>query len=242
MAVRFPGTAGALLSRTAAVPSVTSYTQMVWGYAVSVPAATQRCFCGFGAPGAPYVFNEIGPNTNTNRLRLYSGSGTAAWDSTTPFTMTTWYHVALTCAGTGVGQLLGYVNGVLEMTGQSGTVQTGAVVSCGGMPDGDNLVGRIAAFKMWSSVLTAAQIQQEMQSYVPVHTATLALWSPLLTHTDVAEYTGTGTWTVGGTLATEDGPPIAWSTRPPVPAFRVSVATKAPPPYHRPWRTWRRVA
>jgi hypothetical protein len=200
---------------------------MVWAYVVSQATGTVGCLGAFGPPGSPYVFNELALKVVTGpiyNLFIYSGAGASAFTGTTSLSLSTWYHAAMTCAGTSAGQLLGYLNGALEISnGQSGAVQTSAAVSFGAVPDGDPLDGRLAGFKMWGAVLTASEIQQEMRSLAPVRTANLAMWSPLLASTALQDYTGTGTWTVNGSPTTEDGPPVIFQRHVRARRFRLLV-------------------
>jgi hypothetical protein len=159
----------------------------------------------------------------------------------------TWYHLCAVVDGTGTNQVRGYLNGVQEVQGNGNPSQAPTVFQVGRAgPSGDPFNGSVAAVKWWNVALTADEVRQEMRQYVPsVRLANCYLWAPLLTHTDVQDYTGRPALTAQGTLTTEDGPPIAWTARQPTTAFRVGAAIpppKAPPPYHRPWRTWRRVA
>jgi hypothetical protein len=98
------------------------------------------------------------------------------------------------------------------------------IISIGGYSGTEQFNGRVANLKIYSAALTANEIKAEMRQYLPVRTADLNAWTPLLTHTDLSDYSGQGNgWTAAGTLATEDGPPIPWALRPPTRGLRVPV-------------------
>src|SRR4029453_3840258 len=90
---------------------------------------------------------------------------------------------------------------------------------------GEWLNGCAAALKVYNVVLTADELKKEMRCYTPVRTDNLNGWYPMLLHTDLGQYGPA--WTAGGTLATENGPPIAWSLRP---SMRSSQLPYAPLP------------
>lgn len=81
--------------------------------------------------------------------------------------------------------------------------------------------GRTAAVKIWTDVLSLEAIEIERQSFMP--TRTLDLWGvwPLMSVGDndhLTDYSGNGrdfSQGAGGTPTTEDGPPIAWTIKPP---------------------------
>jgi hypothetical protein len=143
--------------------------------------------------------------------------------------------MAMTCSGTGAGALLIYGEGVLNQTLTADAVVTAASIYVGNDQGSDACNCRVAGIKVYSAVLTADEIKAEMRVYMPVRTANLLSWHPMLLHTDVSQYGAT--WTVGGTLATEQGPPIAWSLRPTMPRRSAGVvAHPSFPGFRNPWR------
>ena len=205
MAVRFDASADKV-SRTTNLPPITSFTMMCW-VAVKVDRNAYSCFLHAGALSDDKYF--MGTDNSGLTLNLFSGDDNTG----TALVLNTWYHIAMTVSGTGAGAFLGYLNGALNITAP-GAVITIANIAVGQDGQGEWSSAAYAALKVYSAVLTASEIQQEMRCMLPVRTANLNTWSPLLTHTDVANYAGTGAWTVGGTLTTEVGPPIPWSVRP----------------------------
>lgn len=225
MSVRFDAS-GDRLTRTATLPTMTSFSLLAWAL-VSVSAGfTGALAHGLNADGSQNFYSVGLGNSGGLKLNTYPGDASVGYYGTTVLATATWYHIALTCAGTGTNQFLAYLNGVAEITRTATAVSTAGRLMVGDDQGGDPFNGRVAAVKIYSAVLTADEIKQEMRSYMPVRTANLNTWSPLLVSTDVGNYANTGAWTVGGTLTTEDGPPIAWSLRP---ASRWRRATAAAP-------------
>ena len=241
MSVRFDASTDALSRIALPRPSITAFTLMGWAYSLgSVGAFSGALSFGNASAGGFYM---IGRNMDTNRLQIYNASGgatgTAAW------AISTWAHIAMTCAGTGANLLLGYLNGVLDITTTGASFVNAEKLYVGSSNGPDPFNGRMAAVKIYNAVLTASEIATEMGQYLPVNPTNLNNCTPLLTHTDVQDYGGlNATWTVDGTLTTEDGPPIPWMLRQPRRTVRaaVAVARKAPPPGRRPWRFARRAA
>jgi hypothetical protein len=215
VAIRFDA-ATDQLSRTTSLPSITNFTLMAWiWFPANIPLDTAQCALNFGptTPGdAQQYLGVLGQAGPTNKLILYT-TGQPTLVGTMSLSVNTWYHVAMAIAGTGASQVRGYLNGVQEMVGPgSGTPVGQKLLVAQSAPGGESFNGRVAALKIYSAVLTASEMQQELRAYVPVRTLNLNSWYPLLTQTDVANYGPA--WTVGGTLTTEDGPPIPWSLLP----------------------------
>lgn len=74
------------------------------------------------------------------------------------------------------------------------------------------LDGCITAVKFWTTNLSDAEMMAESYSHMPVRTASLALWYPLL-KPETTDYSGNGRTLSGGSgAAVEDGPKLSWST------------------------------
>lgn len=209
MAVRLDADADGF-SRTTGLPGITSFTMMGWFQPiVDENDETPLLFYGDSSP-YPAHFYSMGMGSDGVTLSLWNGTADAG---SVVLTMGTWYHIAFTVAGTGANQALGYVNGVLEMTNNGSASVTNERIAIGDNNEtSEFLNGNVAAVKIWAAVLSAAEIANEMRQYLPVRTANLNTFSPMLTTADdEIDYSGNGnTWTVGGTLATVDGPPIPW--------------------------------
>jgi hypothetical protein len=208
VAIRFDATADRL-TRTTTLPSITAFTMMCWLY-VSVTRGGYATIQAYGSTTFGSAVYQVAFPGGSTTLEVYNGSS-AVNGSTVA--ITTWTHIAMTVAGTGAGQFLCYKNGVLDAT-HAGNSSVPSQTLWYASNGGEWLNGRLAAVKVWGAVLTANEILMEMKSYLPIRLANLNTWSPLLIATDVTDYSGaSAAWTIGGTLATEDGPPIPWSLR-----------------------------
>ena len=73
--------------------------------------------------------------------------------------------------------------------------------------------GSVACARMWAASLTAAELYQEVWSVRPRRLANLNCWSPLMA--DYKDYSGNGyDWTLTGSAAYADGPPVGWGAAP----------------------------
>lgn len=112
------------------------------------------------------------------------------------------------------GQATIYLNGVLDITG-NGT-NTNAITNIQLGDAGSELFnGRLAAVKFWTVALTAAELLNEMRCIRPVKFASVDSWYPFFDSTTdgIRDYSGNAkTWTVVGSLTSEDGPPIPWGS------------------------------
>lgn len=75
--------------------------------------------------------------------------------------------------------------------------------------------GRIAAVKMWDAALSVpTELDYEFRSYLPVRTANLDRWYPLLSADDPVDYSGNGHVLTGSGSTTAEGPPLPWHSLP----------------------------
>lgn len=245
MAVRLDAVTDTL-TRTTGLPGITSFTLMGW-FQMAANTGGFQSFLAYGTSTAGSG-NFYSLTTNGGNLTFVAYNGATNSTATGTITVGAWMHLALTCAGTGANQLLAYQNGALFITFNGGTNPTSQKLYWGGNNQSPNewMNGRLAALKVYSAVLSAGEIQTEMRQYLPARLANLTSWMPLMLHTDLQDY-GSGAFhgTAGGTLTTEDGPPIPWSFRQPVmPLVRTAMAPagKAPLLFHRPLRLWRKAS
>lgn len=180
---------------------------------VTTSASTYRNIAG---SNNAIVLGQRGDGTNARFI-----VGTISSDlvgSTTIVAAGTWYHLAMIVTSGGTKAI--YVNGVAETltpSSDGANTATGMVLfDFDGADNGDEFDGVLAAVKIWAGVqLTQAEIQQEMNQYLPNRTASLTGFYPLLSLSDdeIDFSGGARTLTVGGsghTLAA--GPPIAWKS------------------------------
>lgn len=78
------------------------------------------------------------------------------------------------------------------------------------------LDGDLANVKLYNAALSAAEVSAGLIQYVPLRTANLLHWYPLL-NVNLTDFSGNGnSLTAGGTAtAFADGPPIPWTVQPP---------------------------
>lgn len=225
--------------RTTNLPPATTLTVLGWIYlAVDMNAYTTFFYYGGNASSGYAIVGTSGDG-----VTLYH-SNPALETAGSVLSLSTWYHVGLVVSGSGAGQLAVYLNGTLNITADPGTlIMSRIMLGTDTFPDPFN--GRMANVLIYDVALTQAEVQQQMRQYVPFRWANLNAWYPLLHANNIADHSPQArAWTVGGTLTTEDGPPIPWVVMPPVWRRKSAavVPRKAPPPVHRPWRVWRRAA
>lgn len=77
----------------------------------------------------------------------------------------------------------------------------------------DFINGRIAALKIWSAVLSQAELENELNYFMPLRTANIFSITPFFdVDTDTIDWSGNGNlWTRNGVITYEDSPPIKWS-------------------------------
>lgn len=222
MAVDFPG--DRQFERTANLPSsTTSFTAMAWVRSDD---------------NSPYpVIFDFGPDDATGLSIEFFVSGTAGglWNGSGytyggTINTGTWYHIAISCAGTGATDLKGYIDGV-EVASMTGASHSAAIFTIGAWPGPfQKFDGKMAGFKLFNSVLTAAQIKQEMRALrVLTSHSNLKAWLPWINNSDFThDLSGNGVWAEQGTgsFTSVQGPPISWGA--PLPFSTVIAAAAAP--------------
>jgi len=206
MAVNFPG--DRQFERLTNLPSsTTSFTAMAWVKSDD---------------NSPYpVIFDFGPDDGSGSSIEFFVSGTAGgiWNGTTyayggTFNTGTWYHVALTCSGTGATDLKGWMDGV-NVSSMTGASHSTAIFTIGAWPGAfQKFDGQMAGFKLFDTVLTAAQIKQEMRSLrVVTSHSNLKAWLPWINNSNLTyDLSGNGSWAEQGTgsFTHVQGPPISW--------------------------------
>lgn len=213
MAMRFDAT-GEKYTRSSGLPTYSACTIMGW-FKISVDRNDYSTFFCLDADTAGYPTGLkylVATNSDGTTLQLYVGDADTVTGST--LTVGTWYHIALTVNGTSGENALVYVNGVLDITQTAKNASSIKILY--GESDAENgteaLNGVCAAIKEYDAVLTVEEIQQEMRQYLPMRTANINAFYPMLSDSDdQVDFSGMGnTLTVGGTPTVEDGPPIPW--------------------------------
>jgi hypothetical protein len=223
MAVDFPG--DRQFERLTNLPSATtSFTAMAW--CKSDDNSSYPVIFDFGADDP----------TGANNVEFFvSGTAGGIWNGTTyayggTFNTGTWYHVALTCAGTGATDLKGWMDGV-NVSSMTGASYSAAIFTIGAWPGNfQKFDGKMAGFKLFDTVLTADQIKQEMKSLrVVTSHSNLKAWLPWINNSNFTyDLSGNGSWAEQGTgsFTSVQGPPVSWGA--PLPFSTVIAAAAAP--------------
>ena len=143
--------------------SPTQFTIEIWvnyhaltggGYIISTE--------GWNPTNHGFSLRLAGSNKNFN-FSIGDGSGWPGIDSSTPITIDTWYHLAVTCTAT---EITLYVNGVQEATK---TITTAMVASTEKITLGDSPAwtgrgfdGQMSNLRFWNVVRTPEQITADM--------------------------------------------------------------------------------
>lgn len=210
MAVRFDAQADTL-TRTASLPAISAFSACGWTRASAAGGSGLELVCALAT-------------TDLSGHILISREGTAIWmeiagqagsSLITGANNGVWFFWAMTNAS-GTNNFKGYA-ALASADGLSTVSRNGATFTPQQMLLSINdaayyFNGVHAALKVWDAVLTQAELEAERWSYAPVRRANLHLWTPLVdTDNSTRDYSGNGrNWTAGGTLTSEDGPPILW--------------------------------
>lgn len=229
MAVRFSGTSQ-YYSSTAGLPGAGGYTVIFWVRLVVDRDALSGIFSVAG--GTSHTI-QTQANGTTVEIRPSGGGGAVTLGS---MTVGTWYKLAVTCEAD--GNPLTYTLSAATTISPTMTstaafasypiaTPTSILIGTSALVTTNWFNGRIAAFKMYDAVLTAAEIAREFMSYMPYRTTNLKHWHPF-DKADVTDYSGNGATLTGGSgVTTEDGPPIPWRA--------VQIPFLAPDPAAVPW-------
>lgn len=134
------------------------YTLDVWFYAAANTSGSIIGELGQASLGG-WSDTLISINTNTISVGFWNGSFYKL--SVGSYTANTWTHVSYTYNNS-TNAVIGYVNGVSVSTGTATKSWPGSVfLTTGGQANPDaTFTGRIGAFKVYNSVLSAADIKQ----------------------------------------------------------------------------------
>ncbi len=216
MAIRFDAS-GDYLTRTASLPTITSFTMMGW-VKISVDANDYQCFMALGtsAPGSSDASMFYGgtDSDGTSQMAYCPNTGQISTGGIGSMTVAKWYYAAIVVSGSGAGQFLYYMidpatGSVSTITAAGGAVTAGYMVVGEDNYGGDNWNGCAENYLVYSAALSLADIQQQIWQRMPVRTANLNGWYPFLN--DTKDYSGNGNnWTENGSLTYESGPGVAW--------------------------------
>ncbi len=174
--------------------------------------------------GGDYL--QLGCDADGTSLSMYTDFDGGTTHAVTSLTVGNWHFAAYTQAVAGNGTAIPYYGTPGSALTAASSFTSGAntgTLYIGNSGFGEWFDGRVANLMIWDRVLSAAELANQMRQYVPVSPDGLHLWAPLLRHTELVDFSGNGrTLTAGGTLTTEDGPPIPWR-RPTMRFFRAPV-------------------
>lgn len=237
MAYRFDAS-GDMLSRSLGSFSISTLT-FLWRARIVTDRIGYSCFLSLDNGSDYFVIETDTDGVTVGHTCNYGGG----WQTVGAMTVGTWYDIALVnSSGTGRVLYLGATGSTTAMTSAS-TTHSNATLTLtmyhGNNGFGEWLNGRMAGFKMWTAALTAAQLEQERLSLPPVFKDNLWGYWPGYNHTDLADMSGNGrTLTAGGTLTTEDGPPVS-SQR--CKSRLILPASAAPPATAYPWHYYQQM-
>lgn len=213
MAVRFD-VATDRISLLTSVPDPTAgITIAGWAF-VSVDTNNNAVFVRVHASdGGSTTINFATESDGLAGPGYFTGGGSIV--AATGMAVAAWRKVAVTCTGTSGTLYVATVGGPTEV--DAGTVggaasPTGLTFGARAHNDGDeSFNGRLAYWRLWTSVLSQAQLEAEWLSTTPVVTANLWADWPLATAADLTDHSGNGRHLSPGSTAvtTEDGPPLA---------------------------------
>lgn len=217
------------LHRTTNLPGITSYSMLVWCRLHAFTGGTMAAL-SYGA-NASAAFFAFYYTVSSGKWRMYNTSTVVA--ATIAPMAGHWQHLALTVAGTGANQCLGYINGRLDMT-LSGVVGVGdAIISVGNNFDSEWVGASFANLEIYSRALSAAEIRARMWSPYPPRDKNLNGYYPLCGAQRTRDYSGNGyPLTSQGTFADGPEPPDVWTPRRWIIGEALTVATTSMPPMY----------
>ena len=145
MAYRFNASS---LNRTTNLPPIFNFTIMGWFMLPSAPTAN-GAFFSFGTTSGAYI--ELYTNSSSQFRAYSSGSASASETLVTG----RWYHMALVCRGSANGNMEGWLNGKLVVTGNPSNSAVAQKIFIGNTNDGENVNAYGEAFKVFGRSLNA---------------------------------------------------------------------------------------
>lgn len=209
MAARFDAATDQLSATTSLTDG---FSITFWGK-ISVDLNAFSTFYNLGqAAFTNFSLIQTGTDGVTARITAQGGND----NPMQAMTVGSWYRFGVTKSGTTLNAYMGPATGALTTYGPYTTAITPAygflVFGASDTAGSEFLNGCIASIKVWNSVaISAAEVESELQRYVPIRPTTRSY--PMI-GAEVTDYSGNGlNLTAGSTAtATEDGPPIPWTT------------------------------
>lgn len=191
------------------MPAADPFTVCFWIYFVADRAAASIFFLDSNIAGTDGVALSSPISGAALRLEITTFVGGVPTENTGSLLSTaTWYHMALTRNG---NSFKAYLNGNLDVSVTTSLSFTCEVIQWSTSTSGFWYNGRIQAAKFWTAELSQSDIRQEMWSQTPQRTNNLWGWWPMLSVTDLVDYSANGRdLTAGNSPTSESGPPVAW--------------------------------
>ena len=216
MAVRTDAS-GDYLRRSANLPASTAFTMCGWVKIAAIRGGAAQ-YWGLENNASNASAWILMGYSNGGAFRITQTTGNTGFSSAP--TVGEWFFWALVGAGTGAGNARAYWGhantSTLVVATSSGASFTPAIMTLANSSWLEWVNATWAATKVWDAALTADELERERWTYLPTRQADINLWSPHAPEATerLADYSGNGrTWTAGGTLADEDGPPISWGAQ-----------------------------
>lgn len=234
MSVRFDAATDRISGPASPAPpdTATGITGCFWAFLSVDQAANETLFRLHAASGATtrLTLATLPATTTPALFSIGNGGGVS---SPLGLSTTAFRRIGFTCTGT-TGTIYAGDDAGGATVSASGTVSGGATASgftLGGRSASDStewLNGRLAYLRLWSTVLSQAEIEAEWAASAPVRTSGLWADYPLTAHTDLTDHSGNGRNLVAGSTAvtTEADPPVGGppTTSPVIPRrFRTGV-------------------
>jgi hypothetical protein len=215
MAVRIDAT-GDYLRRTANLPASGIGTICGWGRVTTAPAS----FCCLTSIEQTGIFAGVFMFMDSSgAISTYGSTPDSVSSDIATIGVGTPFFWALTNAGAGAGNTIGYVrafnvNTLSSQTLGGTTLATPNQLNVGNDSFGDNFNGRMQNVKAWDRVLTASELLVESFYKRPMYPGSINFWWELHGSGDIADRSGNGRdATAGGTLTTEDSFVNLWVPR-----------------------------
>lgn len=206
----------------AAIDGATALSGMIWVFIDTLEVEGAFFWKGNRAGNTASLFFGMDSATNSTLLWASAYSTIDGARAAGQVATGAWAHFAFAYDGSGVGnanRLFLYKDGVGLTETFVGTVPASLTSNTDAFQVGVGEIaatptvftdGKFAHLRLWSAVLTAGEIAQEMNSYRPVRTANLVLWSPYDDGTSARDYSGSGNHgTVTGALQFQC-PPVSY--------------------------------
>lgn len=211
MAIRLD-TSAKSLTRTTNLPSPTSWTMAGWVVRRGA-GATINIIGALVASGAS-AYQYIGDN-GTN---VAVGSQTTSANIVASPGIGVPYFFALTCSGTGAGNLIGYYGlrdaTALTTASVAGVTFTPATLTFSDSSFGANFNGDVGPIYLWDAVLTQTELEKQKNIIRLSRSTNINAYYPMMrttTANNVLDFSGNGrNLTANGTPGVIDNPPISY--------------------------------